>query len=246
MAEALAEAGATVYCLDLPFEPDNTFRAAQSYVSKLRQAGNTRLEYTSVDVTNQVEVWNAVENIVKREGRLDTCVAAAGIRVAEDCLAHSAEEFQKLMDVNVNGAFYTAQAAGRQMVKFGNPGSIIVIASKRLTILCVQGQNNIAYNTSKAAVIQMGRSLACELGLQNIRVNTISPGYIHTQLTATVIGDQPHFLEQWKSESPLGRMGRPHELRGVAVWLASDASSFVTGSDILVSGGSHAWHYKCI
>lgn len=129
MAEALAEAGAAVYCLDLPVEPDKTFHLTQTYVSKLGLADGARLEYAAVDVTDQRAVWDIVEKIAAKEGRLDVCVAAAGILRGEECLDYPAEEFQKLMNVNVNGVLYSAQAAGRQMTRFGTPGSIVLIAS---------------------------------------------------------------------------------------------------------------------
>ncbi|EJC99855.1 NAD-binding protein [Fomitiporia mediterranea MF3/22] len=240
MAEALAEAGAAVYCLDLPVEPDKSFGATKAYVSKLGLAGDPRLEYVSVDVTNQKAIWDVVEKIAVKEGRLDVCVAAAGILRGEECLDYPAEEFKKLMDVNVNGVLYSAQAAGRQMTKFGTPGSIVLIASMSGSVTN-KGQHWVAYNTSKSAVIQMGRSMACELGPRNIRVNSLSPGYIYTALTAAFLDKQPHLFKEWSSQNPLGRLGRPDELRGVITWLASDASSFCTGSDILVSGGHHAW-----
>ncbi|KAH8117430.1 hypothetical protein DFH11DRAFT_1575011 [Phellopilus nigrolimitatus] len=87
----------------------------------------------------------------------------------------------------------------------------------------------------------MGRSLACELGPQKIRVNTISPGHFYTAMTAEYLDVYPELLESWSNLNPLGRLGRPDELRGAVSWLASDASSFCTGSDILVTGGHHAW-----
>ncbi|THH09768.1 hypothetical protein EW145_g1778 [Phellinidium pouzarii] len=240
MAEALAEAGAAVYCLDLPSVPDETFNATQTYVSKLDLSDGARLEYASIDVTNQQEVWDLVEKIANKEGRMDICVAAAGVLQVEECLDYPSSKFKKVMDVNVNGVLYTAQAAGRQMVKFGTPGSIVLIASMSGSITNF-GQHFLAYNTSKSAVIQMGRSMACELGQKKIRVNTLSPGYIYTTLTAALLEKEPHLLKEWSSQNPLGRLGRPDELRGVITWLASDASTFCTGSDILVSGGHHAW-----
>ncbi|KAI5116665.1 hypothetical protein M0805_007837 [Coniferiporia weirii] len=240
MAEALAEAGATVYCLDLPIKPDDSFSATQSYVSKLGLADGARLEYASVDVTDQKAIWDLVEKIANKEKRIDVCVAAAGILKGEECLDHSSEVFEQLMKVNVNGVLYTAQAAGRQMAKFGTPGSIVLIASMSGSVTN-KGQHWVAYNTSKSAVIQMGRSMACELGPKKIRVNTLSPGYIYTNLSAAFLDTQPGLFDELSSQNPLGRLGRPDELRGVVTWLASDASTFCTGSDILVSGGHHAW-----
>jgi len=155
------------------------------------------------------------------------------------------------MDVNVNGVLFTAQAAGRQMQKLGIPGSIILTASMSGSITNF-GQHWVAYNTSKSAVIQMARSMACELGPKGIRVNSISPGYIYTQcafafilsseivdlfrlgshrMTKDFLDPRPELMTQWSGQNPLGRIGRPDELRGVTVWLASDASTFCTGSE---------------
>lgn len=100
----------------------------------------------------------------------------------------------------------------------------------------------VSYNTSKSAVLQMARSMACELGKKDIRVNSLSPGHIYTSYAQVRILDkQPHLLDKWSDLNPMGRIGRTDELRGVIAWLASDASSFCTGSDIIVSGGHHSW-----
>ncbi|EJC99857.1 NAD-binding protein [Fomitiporia mediterranea MF3/22] len=236
MAEALAEAGATVYCLDLPAEPDKSFGLTQEYVSKLGLPSGC-LEYAAMDVTDQKGMWGIIEEIAEKEGRLDVCVVCAGLTNGDSCLEMSAEEFQKIMDVNVNGVFYTAQAAARQMIKLGNSGSIILISS---TAGRVAVKGKLAYSASKAAEIQMARSLACELGPHRIRVNTLSPGYIRTAQMAEFLDMNPEIEKEWSSQSLLGRIGRPHELRGAIVWLASDASSFCTGSDIAINGGHYA------
>ncbi|KAL5513787.1 hypothetical protein ACEPAH_4188 [Sanghuangporus vaninii] len=240
MAEALAEAGAAVYCLDLPTKPDESFGLTQQYVSRLELTKGARLEYASVDVTDQKAVWDAVRDIADKEGRLDVCIAAAGILHGEECLDYDGKDFQKVMNVNLNGAFYTAQAAGRQMTRFGTPGSIILIASMSGSITN-KDRHCTSYNTSKSALLQVGRSMACELGPKRIRVNTVSPGYISTSMLNWYLEKEPHLLKEWEDENPLGRIGRPDELRGVIAWLASDASTFCTGSDIMVTGGHHAW-----
>ncbi|OCB88223.1 NAD-binding protein [Sanghuangporus baumii] len=126
------------------------------------------------------------------------------------------------------------------MVNFGEPGSIILIASMAASVAFAK-EHWSAYGTSKSAVKQMGRYLACELGPNQIRVNTISPGYIYTNMTRLYLDDYPHLIKEWGAQNPLGRIGRPDDLRGVVAWLASDASSFCTGSDILITGGHHAW-----
>ncbi|KAG1809789.1 uncharacterized protein HD556DRAFT_4241 [Suillus plorans] len=240
MALACCEAGArVVYCFDLPEKPSDEWIASRDYVAKL--GNNSRLEYFSANVTEQQALWKKTEEIGDKEGRMDFCIAAAGIlRSHIDCLEYPAEEYREVLDVNASGVLFTAQAAGRQMSRFGRGGSIILIASMSGSITN-RGHAWVSYNSSKSAVLQMARSTACELGEKKIRVNSLSPGYIHTSVTAAYLDKQPHLFNVWSSMNPLGRLGRPDELRGVVTWLASDASTFCTGSDIIVSGGHHSW-----
>ncbi|KAI0646722.1 hypothetical protein C8Q79DRAFT_686662 [Trametes meyenii] len=243
MAMALAEAGArAVYCVDLPKEPGEEFVKTKAYLGKMEgRNGEGRLEYIEADVTNQEAMWMLGETIGSREGRMDVCVAAAGILKGDTpCLTYPGKQFKDVIAVNVNGVLFTAQAAGQQMAKFNNGGSIIMIGSISGSG-ANQGHPWVSYNTSKSAVLQMARSMACELAPQGIRVNTISPGYINTSMTHQFLQKKPELLKRWENNNPMGRIGRPDELRGAAVWLASDASTFCTGSDILVSGGHHAW-----
>ncbi|KAH8110149.1 NAD-binding protein [Phellopilus nigrolimitatus] len=228
IAMALCEAGAIVHCLDRA-APGDIWRATQTYIERF-ELPLARLEYAQVDVTDQQAVWNVVEKIAEKEGRLDVGVAAAGIIQNTPCLQYSREEFKKVLDVNLSGAFHTAQASGRQMEKYGIPGSIILISSAAGSV-ANKGHEVIAYNASKAALLQVARSMACELGPKNIRVNTISPGYIRTNLTSAFLDALPGLEQEWSSQNPLGRLGRPDELRGAAAWLASDASTFCTGSE---------------
>jgi len=241
MALALVEAGArAVYCVDLPARPGDEWTQVAEYVRRMDTVEG-RLEYVCADVRDQKAMWKVGEEIGEREGRMDVCVAAAGILKSHtDCLEYPADQFEEVISVNTNGVLYTAQAAGRQMARFGNGGSIILIASMSGSITN-KDHAWVSYNTSKSAVLQMARSMACELGPKGIRVNTLSPGHIYTSMTAAYLDKQPHLLEKWSKLNPLGRIGRPDELRGVVVWLGSDASTFCTGSDILVSGGHHAW-----
>ncbi|KAL6309114.1 sorbose reductase sou1 [Sparassis latifolia] len=240
MSMAFLEGGArAVYCLDMPAQPGEEWQKVKEYVG--RMGGKGRLEYISADVRDQEAIWKIGETVGDKEGRMDVCVAAAGVLKSHtDCLEYPAKQFQDVMDVNVNGVLFTAQAAGRQMARFGNGGSIILIASMSGSIT---NRDNawVSYNTSKSAVLQMARSMACELGPKRIRVNTLSPGHIYTHMTAAHLDTQPHLLDKWANLNPMGRIGRPDELRGVVAWLASDASTFCTGSDIIVDGGHRAW-----
>ena len=129
MALALCEAGArAIYCFDLPTTPSEEWTKAKDYVERLQNG--SRLEYVSADVRKQKTMWEKVEEIGDREGRMDVCVAAAGIlKTDTDCLTYPAKQFQDVLDVNTNGVLYTAQAAGQQMRRYENGGSIILIAS---------------------------------------------------------------------------------------------------------------------
>ncbi|RDX51795.1 sorbose reductase sou1 [Lentinus brumalis] len=237
-ALTLSEAGArSVYCVDVHDEPGEEWTKTRSFITCM---GLGRLEYIKGDVRDQEAMWKIGERIGDREGRMDVCVAAAGIFLIGPSLEYSAQDFQNVLAVNTNGTLYAAQASGRQMVRFGNGGSIIMVASICGSIALEPTLPSVSYHSSKSAVLQMARSMACELGPQRIRVNTISPGFIKTRFT--------HFLEEdhelkskYEGANPLGRIGRPEELRGAFAWLASDASSFCTGSDIIVDGGHRAW-----
>ncbi|KAM5541897.1 hypothetical protein V8D89_004626 [Ganoderma adspersum] len=235
LALTLAEAGARkVYCVDLPKQPGEEW-------TKVRDAVGPSLEYISQDVTDQKAMWKIGEMIGDREGRMDVCVAAAGMLSSTPAagLDFTSENFQKVMSVNTSGVLFTAQAAGKQMLRFGNGGSIVLIGSICGSIALEPHVSDIAYHSSKGAVLQMTRSLACELGAHRVRVNSISPGFIDTSLTSFL--EDPAQAARWTAANPLGRIGRPDELRGVLAWLASDASSFCTGSNVVVSGGHTAW-----
>ncbi|VDC05368.1 unnamed protein product [Peniophora sp. CBMAI 1063] len=213
MALALAEAGAKVVCVDLPREPGPEFKAVDAYLNAIRGNNEEGVEalgggsvgsvlYKRADVSDQRVMWELGEAIGNEEGRMDVCIAAAGIlRPDKDALNYDAKELHEMYDVNVHGVLHTAQAAGRQMARFGNGGSIILIASMSGSVTN-RDQNWISYNSSKSAVIQMGRSMACELGPQRIRVNTLSPGYIYTALTAAFLDKQPGLQKKWESQNP--------------------------------------------
>ena len=146
---------------------------------------------------------------------------------------------ERHMNVNVNGVFYCCKAAGRKMIE-RKRGSIITISSMS-GLIVNRPQPQSAYNASKAAVIQMTRSLAAEWAPHKVRVNTIAPGYIRTWLTEKLFDTAPDLLEKWQHYTPMGRMGETKELRGPVVYLASEASSFMTGGTLVVDGGYSCW-----
>lgn len=236
-AEALLEAGAIVHALDILTSPSASFDVVKQRAKDL----GSSLDYHHVDVRNAEDVHAIVESIAKQHGRLDGLIAAAGIQQETPALEYTAEDINRMLSVNVTGCFLTAQAVAKQMLEFGTQkGSIVLIGSMSGTV-ANRGLICPAYNASKAAVVQLARNLASEWGQYGIRVNTISPGYIVTAMTAALFEKYPERRESWANDNMLGRLSRPEEYRGAAVFLLSDASSFMTGSDLRIDGGHCAW-----
>lgn len=239
MALAFVEAGAHVYVIDQAPEPCEDFKRVAEHCHML----NRQIEFITADVTNSDQMNEAMRYIEKdsRTRSLDICVANAGIMQTYPAIDYPVDEFRKVMEVNTTGVFITAQAAARVMRQRPElTGSIILTASMSGTVVN-RDQEWTAYNTSKSAVLQLGRNLAAEWGPYGIRVNTLSPGYFRTNLVADQLDSNPELLQRWSEANPMGRIGYPHELRGVVVWLASNASSFCNGADIIVSGGHTIW-----
>ncbi|GAQ08028.1 D-arabinitol 2-dehydrogenase [ribulose-forming] [Aspergillus lentulus] len=236
-AEALLEAGAKVYGLDRLEEPSSEFFEIQK---RAKEELGTELHYRRIDVRDTELLTSTVEQIANVEGRMDGLIAAAGIQQETSALEYTAKDANTMFEVNVTGVFMTAQAVAKQMIRFGNGGSIALIASMSGTV-ANRGLICPAYNASKAAVIQLGRNLAMEWGQYGIRVNTISPGYIVTKMVEDLFVQFPERREEWPKHNMLGRLSTPNEYRGAAVFLLSDASSFMTGSDLRIDGGHCAW-----
>lgn len=236
-AEALLEAGATVYALDRLPELSPDFHTIASRAEK--ELG-TSLYYRQVDVRDVVNLNKIVTDIAEKHGRLDGLIAAAGIQQETTALEYTAEDANRMFEINITGVFMTSQAAAKQMIRFGKGGSIVMIASMSGTV-ANRGLICPAYNASKAGVIQLARNLASEWGEYNIRVNTISPGYIITAMVEELFKKFPERREAWPKQNMLGRLSGPREYRGAGVFLISDASSFMTGSDLRMDGGHSAW-----
>ncbi|KAK3300165.1 uncharacterized protein B0H64DRAFT_314004 [Chaetomium fimeti] len=238
-AEALLEAGAVVHALDQLPAPgtDSDFaRVAGRAASEL----GSRMRYHRVDVRDQAALGEVVGGIAAEEGRIDGLIAAAGIQQETPALEYTAEDADRMLGVNVTGAFMTAQAVAREMIKRKQKGSLVLIGSMSGTV-ANRGLICPAYNASKAAVLQLARNLASEWGEHGIRVNTISPGYIVTAMTASLFEAVPERRTAWPDANMLKRLSYPEEYRGAAVFLLSDASSFMTGADLRIDGGHCAW-----
>jgi len=224
---ALAQAGADVAIVDLDGE------LAKETAEAIKKETGKDIIAIKADVTDPFEVEQMMESILKVYGKLDVAFCNAGICINEPAETMTLAQWKKVIDINLTGVFLTAQAAGQQMLKQGE-GSIINTASMSAHIVNVP-QPQCAYNASKAGVIQLTKSMAIEWAKKNVRVNSISPGYIGTDLTLNSPTLKP-LIEQWNSMAPLGRMGRPEELQAICVYLASDASPFTTGADFTIDG----------
>lgn len=227
IAFAIADAGADVALVD------TDIAVAEKTAADIAAKTGRNVIAIYADVTNPDDVNNMINTVLKHFGRLDVAFCNAGICINAPAEEMTFEQWKKVIDINLTGVFLTAQAAGKVMIAQGG-GSIINTASMSGHIVNVP-QPQVAYNASKAGVIQLTKSLAVEWALKNVRVNSISPGYIGTDLVLNSQDLKP-LIEQWKAVSPLKRIGRPEELQTIAVYLASDSSSFTTGSDFVIDG----------
>jgi NAD(P)-dependent dehydrogenase (short-subunit alcohol dehydrogenase family) len=210
------------------------FIAGRSEDAGAATASEIGASYVPMDVTDSA----SVDAAVALTGRLDIAVNGAGTGLNKPTEETSDAEFARVVDVNFGGVFRCCRAEARVMLA-GGGGSIINIGSMSAHIVN-HPQRQAIYNASKAAVLHYTRSLAVEWAGRGIRVNSISPGYTETALTA-VSRAIPERLASWEAGTPLGRIARPDEIAGAAVYLASEASSFVTGTDIVIDGGYRLW-----
>lgn len=236
-AEAILEAGGRVYAIDkLPLPTPDFDRVA----SRAKYDLGTQIDYIQADVRDEDAMHGIAKHIARKERRLDGLLAAAGIFKIANALELTKEDMSEIVETNLIGVFISAQAAAKQMVALGTPGSLVLIASVAGSV-GTKGLPSTAYSASKAGVLQLARSLATEWGPHGIRVNTISPGYTRTNMVDEVLVKHPELLELFSSTNPLGRVAVPSEMKGAAVFLLSDASSYMTGSDLVADGGHGAW-----
>ena len=184
------------------------------------------------DITKKTDIDNLVQKVMGEFGKIDILVNNAGINTSASFLEHSEEEWDAILDTNLKGYFLCSQAVGKRMVEQGK-GNIISIASN-LGVRPLQA--SVAYCVSKAGVIMLTKVMARDFAKYSIRVNAIAPGAIKTALLQFRAND-PESLKQLAALYPLGRIGEPDEVASVALFLASDASSFITGDTIVIDGG---------
>jgi NAD(P)-dependent dehydrogenase (short-subunit alcohol dehydrogenase family) len=225
LALTLAEAGCDVALFGLHRQnlEEVAMLVQESFVSSLVLEG---------DVSQKSDVIKAFSRVSEDFGRLDICVNNAGISKQTPVEDMPEDDWDSIMDTNMKGVYLCSQEAVRLMIP-QKIGSIINIGSISAQIVNVP-QKQAVYNTSKAGVVMLTKSMALEWAPYGIRVNSISPGYMKTEMTLETM--TPLFSE-WESLTPIGRLGIPEDLRGAIIFLASEASSYMIGHDLVVDGG---------
>ena len=225
LAAGFAERNATVI---ITGRDEATLAATAAEIS----TPTNNVEPLVCDVASVDDIRRAVAEIVEKHGRIDTLLNVAGVNIRQPTLDFSEEQYDFVVDINLKGAFFVVQEVGRQMTNQGS-GSIVNIDSLN-TYAPVK--NVTPYAMSKGGIVMMTRSLALEWGPKGVRVNTIAPGFILTDLTQKLWSDPT--MQQWGlTNTPLGRMGKPEDMVGAAIFLASEAAAFMSGQVVRVDGG---------
>ncbi len=232
MAKGLAAAGASIAIVDI--DGDRARQAASTIGS-----GQTRAVGITGDVTSPTDAARAVDEVVRALGGLDVLLNNAGIAILAPAESVSFEDFKKTYEVDVFGLFTMSRLAFPALRDSGR-GVIVNMASMAGMSVLVP-QEHTAYNSAKAAVIMVTKSLAVEWAEFGIRVNAIAPGYMLTPPVEKLRDEDPDRWAAWMSRVPLGRVGVPDDLVGAIVYLTSDASSYMTGATLVVDGG-----YTCL
>ena len=231
IATALGEAGAS---LAITARREEGLKAAQA---TLEGRGITCFA-TTCDVSNEAQVTSTVAAVVERFGHVDILFNNAGIAWGAPVETMPLEKWRSVFDTNITGSFLMARAVGQEMIRRGQGGAIVNIASIAGLVGCPpEVLDASGYSASKGAVISFTRDLAVKWARHNIRVNAIAPGFFETRLTAARLDRSRRDIERW---TPMGRIGQPGELNGAALFLASPASSYMTGQVLVLDGGATA------
>jgi 2-deoxy-D-gluconate 3-dehydrogenase len=226
MAKGLAEAGAKI-----AIAAQNEGKAKNA-IAEIERLGS-EAAFFKVDIGQEDECRKMIAAVAAKFGRIDILVNCSGIAIRKRPETYSDAEWHKVLDINLTGTFACSQAVYPEMKKVGG-GKIINIGS---LMSLFGGPLSLPYAASKGAVVQMTKSLAVAWARDNIQVNCLLPGWIDTELTVAARQQMEGLDEKVHTRTPAGRWGRPDEFAGIAVYLASDASSYVTGSAITIDGG---------
>jgi NAD(P)-dependent dehydrogenase (short-subunit alcohol dehydrogenase family) len=232
MADALSDAGANVVLCS------RTKETLEEVKEEIEEKGGKALAL-ACDVTDPDDVENVVSETEERFGTIDVLVNNSGATWGAPALEMPLERFDQVMRVNVRGTFLMSQAVGRRMIEHGEGGKIVNIAS----IAGLVGgrpdyMQTIGYNSSKGAVIAMTRDLATSWARYGINVNALAPGWFPTKMSGGLI---EQFEDEMLADIPLNRFGKPGDIKGAVLFLASSAANYVTGQTVVVDGGQTAW-----
>jgi NAD(P)-dependent dehydrogenase (short-subunit alcohol dehydrogenase family) len=224
-AQGLSAAGAHTFCADVNSE------GAEQTAAQIRAEGGAA-DALTLDITDEAGVANAIQRVTEEHARIDVLVSTPAVNVRKPLLSYTGEEFDKVLRLNLKGTFLIAQSVGRVMVEHKR-GSIILLSSIR-SVTVEPGQG--VYATTKAGLVQLARTFAAEFGSAGVRVNCLAPGVVETPLTLP-IKSRPDWYNAYASKNALGRWATADEMAGPIVFLASDASSYVTGAVLFADGG---------
>jgi NAD(P)-dependent dehydrogenase (short-subunit alcohol dehydrogenase family) len=228
-AKALAEVGARVALAA------RTRKRSEAVAAEIKASDGEAMA-VDLDVKDPDQVERMLDEVTERSGPVDILVNNAGVCYHRPAAEVPREEWLDTFEVNVHGLWYCAQTVGKQMIERG--GGVIINTGSISAMIVNRPQWQPAYNASKAAVHQLTKSLAAEWAPYNVRVNALAPGYVKTAMAPV---DRPEFRQHWIEDAPMRRFAMPEELGPSLVYLASDASSFMTGSVLVVDGGYTLW-----
>ncbi|KAJ6151219.1 hypothetical protein N7470_007813 [Penicillium chermesinum] len=232
VTRAICEMEGRVAVLDIQESPVPEFNS-------LGEAFGIQPIYIRADVRDETSIHEAFKEVIEKFKTIDGLVPAAGIAIDKPFIEQTWDEFTRIHEINVRGTFFLCQLVVKKLLEQGRAGSLVLIASQSAHI-ALPGYRMAAYNASKGAVLMLSKALAVELGPHNIRVNTISPGFVDSDMTRTVREHKSRMQgEQMWLAPPMRRLSTQNDLTGAVIYLLSDAARFTTGADIPITGGLH-------
>ena len=231
ICKALLDAGAKVILADI--DEKKTYKLTKKLSSKHKNIYSYKLDATSLE-----SIISLKNKLIKKFNKIDVLVNAIGICKNKDAAKVTKEEWDEVMNINVNSMFYLCREFGKIFIK-RKSGCIVNIGSNS-GLIVDRPQPQASYNASKAAVHQLTKSLACEWAKYNIRVNAVAPGYVATKMT--LLGrSKPNWFKYWIDMTPMKRLAKPSEIASAVLFLSTDSSSYCTGTILSVDGGYTSW-----
>ncbi len=232
IARVLANAGADIIVAEFDA------KTGKDAVKEMKSLGRNSFA-VEVNVADPSSVKKMTESVYKKAKQIDILVNNAGVASNIPVEDTSDDEYKRIMGINLDGVFYCCRDVGRKMLARGS-GTIVNIASMSGHVVN-DPQPQAPYNISKAGVIMLTKSFAAEWAKRGVRVNSVSPGYIKTEMTKLGMELNPTWKERWESMTPMGRVGDPSDVANAVWYLASDASRYATGTDLVIDGGYTSW-----